>query len=75
MASYTGTVKWFDTNKGYGFISCNNGDDVFAHYSQVKEKGNDKNLHEGQNVTFDIQKSDKGQSAFNIQKLDWLSIL
>lgn len=70
MASYTGVVKWFNDEKGFGFISCNDGDDVFVHHSQVKEKGNNKDLHEGQNVTFDIQKGDKGPIAFNVQKID-----
>ena len=42
MAKITGVVKWFDGEKGYGFISCNKGDDVFVHHSQVKEKGSEK---------------------------------
>lgn len=70
MSSYTGVVKWFNEEKGFGFISCNDGDDVFVHHSQVKEKGHNKDLHEGQNVTFDIQKGDKGPTAFNVQKMD-----
>ncbi len=70
MASYTGVVKWFNEENGYGFISCNEGDDVFVHHSQVKEKGNNKDLHEGENVTFDIQKEEKGPTAFNVQKMD-----
>ncbi|MBU3104197.1 cold-shock protein [Clostridium gasigenes] len=70
MASYTGVVKWFNEENGYGFISCNEGADVFVHHSQVKEKGNNKDLHEGQNVTFDIQQEEKGPTAFNVQKMD-----
>ena len=70
MASYTGVVKWFNEENGYGFISCNEGDDVFVHHSQVKEKGNNKDLHEGENVTFDIQQEAKGPTAFNVQKMD-----
>lgn len=69
MASYTGTVKWFDNERGYGFISVNDGKDVFVHHSQVKEKTNDKDLHEGENVTFDIREDDKGPSALNVQKI------
>lgn len=69
MASYTGTVKWFDNQKGYGFISCNGGKDVFLHHSQIKEKGSDKDVHEGEEVSFDIVETDKGQSAVNVQKI------
>lgn len=69
MASYTGTVKWFDNERGYGFISTNDGQDVFVHHSQVKEKSHDKDLHEGENVHFDIREDDKGPTAFNVQKI------
>lgn len=68
MASYTGVVKWFDNERGYGFISTNDGNDVFLHHSQVKEKGTDKDIHEGEEVSFDIIKDQKGQSAINVQK-------
>ncbi|ACD25079.1 cold shock domain-containing protein [Clostridium botulinum] len=69
MASRTGIVKWFNAEKGYGFISCDEGDDVFAHHSQIKENGPEKDLHEGESVTFDIQDGEKGPMATNIQKL------
>ncbi len=69
MASVTGTIKWYDEGKGYGFISCNCGEDVFVHHSQVKEKGNDKELHEGESVSFDITDGAKGPMATNVQKL------
>lgn len=69
MASITGVVKWYDKEKGYGFISCNEGDDVFVHHSQVKEKGEDKDLHEGENVSFVITEGAKGPMAENVQKL------
>ncbi|MBS6887777.1 MAG: cold-shock protein [Clostridium sp.] len=59
MASITGTVKWYNQEKGYGFISCNDGKDVFVH----------KDLHEGEDVTFDIQEGEKGPMAVNVQKL------
>lgn len=65
----TGVVKWFDAEKGYGFISCNKGDDVFVHHSQVKEKGGEKDLHEDESVTFDIENGEKGPMAINVQKL------
>lgn len=65
----TGAVKWFDNEKGYGFISGGNGDDVFVHVSQVKEKGNDKDLHEGEEVSYDIVDKDRGPQAINVQKL------
>lgn len=42
MSKYTGIVKWYSTEKEYGFISCNEGNDVFVHHSQVKEKGSEK---------------------------------
>ena len=69
MSTYTGIVKWFDNERGYGFITSNAGKDVFLHYSQVKEKGNDKDLHEGEEISFDIIQSEKGPSAINVQKL------
>ncbi|CUP65139.1 cold-shock protein [Clostridium baratii] len=69
MSSTTGVVKWFNQEKGYGFISCDDGNDVFVHYSQVKEQGNDKDLHEGENVTFDIEEGKKGPMAVNVQKM------
>lgn len=69
MAKITGIVKWFDSDRGYGFISCNNGNDVFVHHSQVKENGSDKDLHENESVTFDVENGNKGPMAINVQKL------
>ncbi|QEH68526.1 cold shock domain-containing protein [Cellulosilyticum sp. ST5] len=69
MASYTGTVKWFDNERGYGFISTNDGRDVFVHHSKVKEKNYNKDLHEGESVNFDIIQNDKGLAASNVQKI------
>ena len=69
MAKYTGVVKGYNADKGYGFISCNEGNDVFVHHSQIKEKGPNKDLHEGESITFDIQENEKGPMAINLQKL------
>jgi len=65
----TGTVKWFNASKGYGFISPNNGgDDVFAHFSAIEMDGY-KTLKEGQNVEFEIQQGPKGPQATHIRAL------
>jgi CspA family cold shock protein len=65
----TGTVKWFNASKGYGFISPNNGgDDVFAHFSAIEMEGY-KTLKEGQNVEFEIQEGPKGPQAAHIRSL------
>ena len=69
MSKITGVVKWYDREKGYGFISCDGGNDVFAHHSQIKDKGPEKDLKEGERVTFDIDEAEKGPMAVNIQKL------
>ncbi len=62
----TGTVKWFNNAKGYGFILSDEGnDDLFAHYSTISMDGY-KTLKAGQQVTFDIIKGDKGLHAINI---------
>ncbi len=65
----TGVVKWFDNDRGYGFISGQNGTDVFVHSSKVKEKNYNKDLHEGEEVTYDTIKDQKGLQAINVQKL------
>ncbi len=63
-----GTVKWFNESKGFGFITQEDGTDVFAHYSEIKSNGY-KTLAEGDSVTFEVVKSDKGLKASNIEKL------
>ncbi|PJI07553.1 MULTISPECIES: cold-shock protein [Clostridium] len=61
----TGTVKWFNGEKGYGFITGEDGNDVFAHYSQIQADGF-KTLEEGQKVNYDVAKGPKGLQAENI---------
>ena len=63
-----GTVKWFNNQKGYGFISDENGKDVFVHYSGLDGDGF-KSLDEGQKVEFDVQDGAKGPQAVNVVKL------
>lgn len=61
----TGVVKWFNNEKGFGFISVEGGDDVFAHFSAINVDGF-KTLEEGQKVSFDIVEGDRGPQAANI---------
>ncbi len=63
-----GTVKWFNAEKGYGFIKVEEGDDVFAHFSAIQGEGF-KTLNEGQQVEFDVIQSERGPQAANIVKL------
>ncbi|MFC0216351.1 cold shock domain-containing protein [Paenibacillus chartarius] len=63
-----GTVKWFNAEKGYGFISVEGGDDVFVHYSAIQGDGF-KSLDEGQEVEFDITEGNRGPQAANVVKL------
>ena len=60
-----GKVKWFNAEKGYGFISSEDGKDVFVHYSQILQDGY-KSLEEGQTVTFEAVESEKGLSLIHI---------
>lgn len=62
-----GTVKWFNAEKGYGFITREDGSDVFVHFSVIQGDGY-KTLEEGQSVTFDIEDSDRGPQASNVVK-------
>ena len=63
-----GTVKWFNAEKGYGFISQESGDDVFVHFSAIQGEGF-KTLEEGQQVSFDIEEGPRGKQASNVTKL------
>ena len=62
-----GTVKWFNAEKGFGFIERENGDDVFVHFSAIQTDGF-KSLDEGQKVTFDVEQGARGAQAANVQK-------
>ena len=64
----TGTVKWFNRAKGYGFISREDGDDVFVHYSSIQGEGF-RNLDEGQRVEFAVEDSPKGPQAVDVVAL------
>jgi len=62
----TGTVKWFNDAKGYGFISRQSGEDVFVHFSAI-QAGGFRSLQEGQTVQFDVTKGPKGWQAENVR--------
>ncbi len=62
----TGTVKWFNAEKGYGFISQSEGADVFVHYSAIEMNGY-RSLEEGQQVEFDVQEGPKGLQAASVR--------
>jgi CspA family cold shock protein len=65
MAS--GKVKWFDNQKGFGFIAQESGQDVFVHFTSIQQKGY-RTLFEGDEVSFDILSSERGPKAQNVQK-------
>ncbi len=64
----TGKVKWFNAEKGYGFITSDDGQDVFVHFSAIKTDGY-KTLDEGQAVSFDVADGDRGPQASNVNKI------
>ncbi|MBM7267702.1 cold-shock protein [Streptococcus suis] len=63
-----GTVKWFNAEKGFGFIAQENGPDVFAHFSEIQSNGF-KSLEDGQKVTFEVEQDQRGLQATNITKI------
>ena len=63
-----GKVKWFNADKGYGFITVDNGDEVFVHFSEIQGEGF-KTLEEGQKVEFEVTQGNRGPQASNVQKL------
>jgi CspA family cold shock protein len=69
MSTVTGTVKWFNETKGFGFIAQEGGPDVFAHYSAIEGSGF-KTLAEGQKVEFTITQGQKGPQAENIRPVE-----
>jgi CspA family cold shock protein len=68
MEKLTGTVKWFDSKKGYGFITADNGQDVFVHYTGIAGNGF-RTLEEGERVSFNVTESDKGLKAVDVERL------
>jgi len=63
-----GIVKWFNASKGYGFIQCQSGEDVFVHFSAIQAEGY-KSLNEGQSVEFEVTRGPKGLQAANVTTL------
>lgn len=65
----TGTVKWFNDDKGFGFIEQEIGEDVFVHYSEIQSDGF-KSLDEGDEVEFELEETEKGLAATNVSKTE-----
>jgi CspA family cold shock protein len=65
----TGTVKWFNAQKGYGFIKQEDGTDIFVHYSDINMPGF-KSLQEGERVTFEIEQREKGSAAVDVTVIE-----
>ncbi|ADY73792.1 cold-shock DNA-binding domain protein [Desulfurobacterium thermolithotrophum DSM 11699] len=68
MEKLVGTVKWFDSKKGYGFITADNGQDVFVHYTGIAGTGF-RTLEEGERVSFNITESNKGLKAVDVERV------
>jgi CspA family cold shock protein len=65
----TGTVKWYDERKGFGFIKQESGEDVFFHRTGIKETGFRSVLKEGDSVNFEVRQGQKGKQAFNVSRI------
>jgi CspA family cold shock protein len=65
----TGVVKWFNNDKGYGFIKRNTGEDVFCHHSSIQASGY-RTLNEGERVEFDVKQGPKGLQAENVRRME-----
>lgn len=65
----TGKVKWFNAEKGYGFITGEDGKDVFVHYSSINQKGY-RSLEEGQSVSYDVVENERGKQAANVTPIN-----
>jgi len=63
----TGTVKWFDATKGFGFITQDSGEDIFVHFSEIQGDGF-KTLEEGETVSFEVESGEKGLHAANVER-------
>lgn len=64
----TGKVKWFNSQKGYGFLTSDSGKDYFLHYSNIEMEGY-KSLNENDQVEFSVEATDKGEKAVNVRKI------
>jgi len=64
----TGKVKWFNSEKGFGFIEMDGGEDIFVHYTAIQSNGF-KTLEEGQSVSFEVVEGNRGPQAANVQKI------
>jgi CspA family cold shock protein len=64
----TGTVKWFNNEKGYGFIKRDNGDDVFVHHTAIADQQGYRTLNEGDRVEFELKEGPKGLAAENVKR-------
>lgn len=65
-----GVVKWFNNDKGYGFIKRDTGDDVFVHHTSIVEQSGYRTLNEGERVEFDVKQGPKGLQAENVRKAE-----